>query len=367
MAIQPVETDGTPARRDRYGLQQDARGNWRCDFYAAGQRIQRTTGTTRKAEAREACAAWAMQAWRAQKLEDAPRITWEQAVADWFRAKERAGKRDLVNDHLKARAMLEYLEGRSLTDPDLGEVITAALDEIQRKRDLSPSTHNKYRSFVRSVLSFARQRWPKLPAAPAIQRQAEPRRDIRILSREEVGKLFACLTLHLRRMARFALATGLRDENVRMLRLEQVDFAARRVTIEGADFKTGKPLVLPLSDEALAVLIEARDCPLHGLQAQTENIGAGKPAYAFTYLGVPVARASNTGWYAALRESKIKPCKWHSLRATWASWHLEAGTPIEVVQRLGGWANLDVLVKHYAHVAIERQAQYAGNIGALPE
>lgn len=287
-------------------------------------------------------------------------------MADWFRAKERAGKRDLVNDEQKALALSKYLDGRTLSDPDLGEAISEALEEIQRKRDLSPSTHNKYRSFVKSVLSFARKRWPKLPAAPAIPRQAEPKREIRVLTREEVARLLPHLPLHLRRMARFALATGLRDANVRLLRLEQVDFEARRLTVEGADFKTGKPLVLPLSDEALAILTEARDCPQHGLAAQDENIAAGQPAYAFTYLGVPVVRASNTGWYMALAAAKIKRCRWHSLRATWASWHLAAGTPIEVVQRLGGWANLDVLTKHYAHVAIERQAQYAGNIGALP-
>ena len=51
---------------------------------------------------------------------------------------------------------------------------------------------------------------------------------------------------------------------------------------------------------------------------------------------------------------------WHGLRHTWASWHVMAGTPLEVLQKLGGWADLK-MVQKYAHLAPEYLAGYADN------
>ena len=51
---------------------------------------------------------------------------------------------------------------------------------------------------------------------------------------------------------------------------------------------------------------------------------------------------------------------WHGLRHTWAAWHVMSGTPLEVIQKLGGWADLK-MVQQYAHLAPEYLASYANN------
>lgn len=44
----------------------------------------------------------------------------------------------------------------------------------------------------------------------------------------------------------------------------------------------------------------------------------------------------------------------------WASWHIQAGTPVAVLRELGGWASVDQ-VQVYAHLARGTAAAYAGN------
>jgi len=51
---------------------------------------------------------------------------------------------------------------------------------------------------------------------------------------------------------------------------------------------------------------------------------------------------------------------WHSLRHTWASWHVQNGTPLAVLMQLGGRASY-AMVLRYAHLAPSHLAAYAEN------
>jgi integrase len=53
--------------------------------------------------------------------------------------------------------------------------------------------------------------------------------------------------------------------------------------------------------------------------------------------------------------------RWHDLRHTWASWHVQAGTPLAVLKELGGWASLDMVLR-YAHLAPGHLADHAERI-----
>jgi site-specific recombinase XerD len=52
------------------------------------------------------------------------------------------------------------------------------------------------------------------------------------------------------------------------------------------------------------------------------------------------------------RRAGIKGFRWHDLRHAWASWHVQAGTPLNVLQELGGWASYEMLLR-YAHLSAE--------------
>ena len=83
----------------------------------------------------------------------------------------------------------------------------------------------------------------------------------------------------------------------------------------------------------------------------------------FTYQGKPVGSCNTKAWRAALKRAGIENFRWHDLRHTWASWHIQQGTPVHVLQELGGWSDIR-MVQQYAHLAPEHLAQYAERLSA---
>lgn len=46
-----------------------------------------------------------------------------------------------------------------------------------------------------------------------------------------------------------------------------------------------------------------------------------------------------------------------NIRHTWASWHVQRGTPLHVLQELGGWESVEI-VRRYAHMSGEHLVEY---------
>ena len=60
------------------------------------------------------------------------------------------------------------------------------------------------------------------------------------------------------------------------------------------------------------------------------------PQYVFTYQGHRVSQINTKAWRKAVKQAGLEDFRWHDLRHTWASWHAQAGTPINVLQEMGG-------------------------------
>lgn len=43
--------------------------------------------------------------------------------------------------------------------------------------------------------------------------------------------------------------------------------------------------------------------------------------------------------------------------AQWASWHVQRGTPLQVLKELGGWGTME-MVQRYAHLSADHLAQW---------
>jgi integrase len=62
-----------------------------------------------------------------------------------------------------------------------------------------------------------------------------------------------------------------------------------------------------------------------------------------------------------LKRTGIENFRWHDLRHTWASWHVQQGTPLHVLQELGGWSGQE-MVQRYAHLSAQHLAGYAAQL-----
>ena len=66
-------------------------------------------------------------------------------------------------------------------------------------------------------------------------------------------------------------------------------------------------------------------------------------------------------WQNPLKRAGLMDFRWHDLRHTWASWHAQSGTPLQVLQEMGGWETTE-MVRRYAHLGAEHLAQHAARI-----
>jgi len=84
------------------------------------------------------------------------------------------------------------------------------------------------------------------------------------------------------------------------------------------------------------------------------NINQSMPTlahqYVFVYGDHPVKECNTKAWKNALKRAGIKNFRWHDLRHTWASWHVQSGTSLQELQQLGGWASFEMVLR-YAHLS----------------
>jgi integrase len=66
-------------------------------------------------------------------------------------------------------------------------------------------------------------------------------------------------------------------------------------------------------------------------------------------------------WTGACKRAGVPGFRFHDLRHTWASWHAMAGTPLSVLQELGGWHSHE-MVQRYAHLSPEHLANAAERV-----
>jgi integrase len=75
-------------------------------------------------------------------------------------------------------------------------------------------------------------------------------------------------------------------------------------------------------------------------------------------------RPTDEVWKRALKEAGIKDFRWHDLRHTWASWHVQNGTPLHDLQELGGWESVE-MVRRYAHLTPGHLAKHAAKLSTI--
>ncbi|VWC41204.1 integrase [Burkholderia lata] len=341
--------------------------NWQYKLYppGGGTPIQGSTGTRDKAQAQEFHDRLKVDLWNQARLGTKPRHSWNDAVVRYVG--ERASLASLETSKIHLRWLDRHLSGVALADIDRNRVDAIAQAKrqeprtvrtrhgvVETDRAVSDGTVRRVIGVLKSVLNAAVE-WEWLERAPVTKRAKIVSKRIRWLTPAEAERLLAELPAHLADMARFSLETGLRRANVTGLRWSQVDLARRVAWIHPDQAKARKAITVPLSDTAIAVL-----------HRQRANSRAPECADSvFTYRGRPVYQTATAAWAKALQRAGLSDFRWHDLRHTWASWHVQRGTPLQVLKELGGWETME-MVQRYAHLSADHLAQWVTPLTAEP-
>ena len=301
-------------------------------------------------------------------------MTWDAAVLEWLG--EHQDRKSIEDIKRTLRWLTGHLRGVQLAD--INDARIRALAKIRREqpsnqaniaravaagrtppepRPTTGATVNRHLAQLSAVLHYAHRRgW--ITGVPPIAKASEPAKRVVWLTHDQARDLLDELPPHLASMALFALMTGLRESNIRLLRWSQVDTSRAVCWHEGDETKAGRAHSTPLNAGALSVLA--------GQKGKHAVWVFPVPRWVDGQLVAdePTGKVSNHAWRKACIRAGLPTLRFHDLRHTWASWHAQKGTPLPVLQELGGWASL-AMVQRYAHLGKSHVAQWAGNsIGA---
>ncbi|MCW9733703.1 site-specific integrase [Avibacterium sp. 20-15] len=330
-----------PIRKNKFGV-------WQIDITTpSGQRIRRSAQTTEKKLAQELHDKLKHEYWQVEQLNKKPERTIEEALIRFLEVSQ--GQKDFKTKIRHTEYWRSVLAGRTLSSLTTDDIVNnLPTHKTSTGEKLSLSTQNRYRSSIMRVLSLA-QKAGWIDSIPYIPKNKEPKVRVRWITQQQALELLNALQLSwMRDVCAFALATGARMTEILSLTWDKIDLS-RNIAIVSSDVaKSGRARSLLLGKDALAV-IEKRQA--QQLSRYVFHRGRNKQIKEISY----------PDFNQALEKCNISDFRFHDLRHTWASWHVQNGTPLMVLKELGGWETLE-MVKRYAHLNADHLLSYANHV-----
>lgn len=332
---------------------------WHYDFTVKGRRFRGSTESEKRSVAEAIEAKFRSDILLGNLTNKKPEMTMDAAFGRYLI--EHASRLATVDDiEWHGEAILKELgKATALHDMKDGAVASAV---ARWRGKLSDSSVNRRLTVLRAVMRMARDRWGVEVSMPnwKVHWLREPAPRDRYLSEEDASRLMKEAAPHLRPAIAFSLLTGVRLSNCIKLDWRQVDMPSREIRFRvKSRTPGGKPHTLPMS-EAVFVLLA--------------NLSTKDAGPVFSYKGRPI-KSFRRSWGTALKNAGITDFRWHDLRHTAASWMVQAGVPLDVVQGILAHENiqttqryahrqadakkraLDAIPSHWRHTDEERQPQ----------
>jgi len=207
-------------------------------------------------------------------------------------------------------------------------------------------------SYLKALLNWAHEAG-KLDKVPKIKVPKGAERD-GFLEPFEVEALIRELDPWRSELVMFGVHTGLRKKSVSHLRWDQLEKDYWEVCIEGVETKNGKRFRAKLNSDARDVILRQ----LTKAQIR-ESRGIRRSEYVFVKENTnkPSVNACDKTWKKAVARAGLpEGTCFHTLRHTFASWHVRAEVSDLVIMKMGGWSNTAML-QRYAHIRSAQMEQ----------
>jgi integrase len=266
-----------------------------------------------------------------------------------------SGKSPLTISKTKAsiQMIIDLCEDKRLANVDRSLIMTFRKKRADQK--MSIATINRDLRQIRSALSYAvDKRW--MPENPLLRWKGmmtkEPQREVRVVEPAEFQAILGeCKNPTLRVLFIVAYATGLRRTELVNLRWTALDLDRGVLKVlnnpeAGELTKSRRNREVPLGDAVkreLSALFQATPKVLEG--------GQYRPKFDHCFVW-PDGSRYLVDWLTReftriAKDAKISPATLHDLRRSFSTLAQRAGVDSVVMQRLGGWADLTTVRKHY--------------------
>ncbi|AOF18373.1 integrase [Yersinia enterocolitica] len=358
---------------------------WYADFTAPdGKRIKQSLGTEDKRQAQELHDRLKSEQWRMERLGDFPDVTFDDACLRWL--EEKAHKKSLDADKGRIGFWLIHFQGVLLKSISEAKIYAAVSKMTNRKhRDnweskasslrkrgdvvepfvevpVSISTKAKHLALMKAIMRAAERDWKWIERGPVIKVAQERGKRVRWLEPHEAIRLINECSEPLKSIVVFALATGLRRSNIVDLQWQDVDLQRKVAWIHPEESKSGQAIGVALNDTACRLLRDqvGNHKKWVFVHQKSSTKSDGTKAAEVRKMRVD----GNTAWRLALKRAGIDNFRFHDLRHTWASWLVQAGVPLTVLQEMGGWESIE-MVQRYAHLAPRHLSAHAKQIDSI--
>jgi|SRR5471032_1206701 len=216
------------------------------------------------------------------------------------------------------------------------------------------------RSTSAAITPALARRW--MAHAPTLKVPQPKNKRIRWIEIDEAQRLISECPEPLKSVVKFALATGLRRSNILNLEWQQIDMQRRVAWINPEESKSGRAIGVALNDTACGVL--RGQIGRHNRFVFVHTTKCTRPNGTETAEIRKMRVDSNKAWKSALIRAGIENFRFHDLRHTWASWLIQSGVPLSVLQEMGGWESIE-MVRRYAHLAPSHLTEHAKQIDSI--
>lgn len=247
---------------------------------------------------------------------------------------------------------------RAMGDPLLTDLRATDLEAYKekRRREWSATTVNIDTRTLKAAMNLAVD-WEYLPKNPfaGVRPIRQEKKLTAYISREDFQTLIDLIEEpHLKRVVVFAALTGMRRGEILYLQWKDVDYVGKQINVQSSEFykvKHGKARPLPITPGVEAVLksIEEPFDPFVFTNPEGERLSGDYVTKKFK---------------AYIRAAGFKEeLKFHSLRATFASWAAAAGVEPLVIKELLGHAYLKT-TENYTRVPPKAMVQAMEKLGS---
>lgn len=319
---------------------------WVAITTPSGQRIRRSAKTTVKREAQEYHDKLKAELWRLDKLDQRPDYLFEEALILYMRSAE--GQKDFQTKCRHTIYWRRVFAGRaigSLTVEEIKNNIPTM--SMNGKKPLTNSTQNKYQKSITQMLNLA-YKAGYIDRVPYLSKKPEPPIRVRWITKDQARRLMDSISTYwLKAICMFALLTGARRTEILTMTWDKIDFSRKIAIVSNDIAKSGKARSLLLNDEALKLLESRRG-------KHSKLVFTGDKGQALRDI-------NRKTFNRATEKCFLVDFHFHDLRHTWASWHVQSGTPLFTLKELGGWETLE-MVKKYAHLNADHLLTHANNV-----